>query len=124
MMKKVENSKKKIVLIGIIVFIQAIFCNTIFSLGANNSKEQVIEEGTYIIKSSIDDKYVLDVLGASKENGTNVALYEYHASSQHQKFQIKYLGNGYYKIAAIHSNKVLDVEGSGTRNETNVEQFE
>ena len=117
-----KNNKKYRLIIVLILFtlLQVGLFNTIISLGADNA--QVVEDGTYIIKSAVNDKYVFDVSGESMENEANIALYQYNGN-KNQQFKIKYLGNGYYQITAVHSGKSLDVTGYGTKNETNVEQF-
>ena len=61
--------------------------------------------------------------GASKENGANVQLYEYSAVAQ-KRFEVKYLGDGYYSIVAIHSNKALDVKDASKQKGANVWQWE
>lgn len=85
--------------------------------------EKTIENGTYVVRSAINTKYVLDVYGANKNNGTNVQLYEYTDVPQ-KKFEITYLDNGYYKIIASHSGKSLNVKDSSKSKGANVEQWE
>ena len=84
---------------------------------------KTIEDGTYMIKSSIDSKFMLDINGASKDNGANVQLYEYSDVAQ-KKFKVTYLGDGFYSIIASHSDKSLDVENSSKKIGTNVRQWE
>ena len=83
--------------------------------------EQVLENGTYVIRSAINNEYVLDVDSASQTSGANVQLYEY-AGATNQRFNITYLGEGYYTITAVHSGKVLDVANAGQTAGTNVWQ--
>ena len=45
-------------------------------------------------------------------------------STDNQKFEVKYLSNGYYEIKAKHSGKVLDVAGAGTTNGTRIQQYD
>ena len=89
----------------------------------NGSTEgtKTIEDGTYIIKTVLNEKYVLDVSQASSANTANIQLFEYVNENQ-QKFNIKYIGNGYYTITALHSGKVLDVAYAGKTSGTNVWQ--
>ena len=98
----------------------------------NNSKTETIptvkgtktiEDGVYAIRSAINTRYVLDVNGASKENGANVQLYEYSADNQ-KRFKVTYLGDGYYTIIALHSNKSLDVKDASKQKGANVWQYE
>lgn len=121
-MNKNKKNKCSIIVLMILVILPMIFFNTIISLCANNEVTPVIADGTYAIRSSINNQYGLDVGGASQNNGANIALYEYKGYT-HQKFQINYLGNGYYRIVSLHANKSLDVEGSKNANGANVEQY-
>ena len=110
---------------------QNIFKENITKKNINNAnkvkdeeeQEQVIKDGIYIIRSAINNKYVLDVLGASKDNGANVQLYEYSLGNQ-KRFNVKYLGNGYYSIVCVHSNKALDVKNASKEKGANVWQWE
>lgn len=86
-------------------------------------EKQLVSDGTYVIKTKINEKYGLDVSCVSKKDGANIQLYEYVKENQ-QKFQFKYDGNGYYTITALHSGKVLDVVGAGKDDGTNVQQYE
>ncbi len=83
---------------------------------------KTIENGTYMIKSALNTKKVLDIPGASTANGANVQLYTGNGTNA-QKFSISYLGDGYYTIQVAHSKKVLDVAGAGKSNGTNVQQY-
>ncbi len=93
----------------------------------NNGKtligEKTISDGIYSIHTSLNNKYALDIDGASKSNGANVQLYEFVDANQ-QKFYVKYLNNGYYSISAVHSGKVLDVADASTKPGANVWQYE
>ena len=62
---------------------------------------------------------MISVALASDKDEANVLLYanEYH---KNQIFNFEYLGNGYYKISAEHSNKSLDVYNGESKNGTNV----
>lgn len=93
----------------------------------NNGKtligSKTISDGIYSIHTSLNNKYALDIDGASKSNGANVQLYEFVDANQ-QKFYVKYLNNGYYSISAVHSGKVLDVADASTKPGANVWQYE
>ena len=86
-------------------------------------KLKVIQDGKYIIKSAINEKYVFDIYNNSKTNGANLELWENYKENN-QKFNVKYLGNGEYSICAVHSNKSLDVEGNAKKMGTNVIQWD
>ena len=85
--------------------------------------QQTIEDGMYKIVTGVSNSSVLDIAGGSKENNANLQIWHDDNVNQ-QKFQVTYLNNGYYKITAVHSGKVLDVENAGTANLTNVWQHE
>lgn len=81
-----------------------------------------IDEGLYIIKSSINTNRVLDVASGSTADGANVQLYTSN-NSYAQKFEIKAADGGYYTITNYKSKKALDVYGAGKANGTNVVQY-
>lgn len=83
--------------------------------------EKTIAENTYNISSGISFNRVLDIPWASKENGANAEIYTRNNASN-QKFKLKYDGQGYYKIVATHSDKVLTVKNSSVAAGANVEQ--
>ena len=87
----------------------------------NTPVEPILEDGTYVIKSGINNNYVLDVANGSKVSGANVALYEY-AGGTNQRFNVRYLDDGYYEITAVHSGMALDVANAGKTAGTNVWQ--
>ena len=81
-----------------------------------------IEDGTYLIKSTVDSGYVMDVYNSSQSNEANVQIHcESGVSSQ--KWTISHDSKGYVTITNAGSNKVLDVFGGGTQNGTNIQQF-
>ena len=72
--------------------------------------EKTIEDGNYKIKVASNKKMTLDVDNMSRNNGANVQLWEESdLIRKNQRYKIKYIGDGCYKIEAIHSGKVLDV---------------
>ena len=83
--------------------------------------EASISDGKYQICSALDNSSVISVALASDKDEANVLLYanEYH---KNQIFNFEYLGNGYYKISAEHSNKSLDVYNGESKN-GNVQQY-
>ena len=84
--------------------------------------EAAVADGKYQICSALDNSSVISVALASDKDEANVLLYanEYH---KNQIFNFEYLGNGYYKISAEHSNKSLDVYNGESKNGTNVQQY-
>ena len=83
---------------------------------------KTIADGIYSIATAVSNNYVLDVEGGSKENRANIQIYEKQVANR-QKFKVEYLGDGTYKIMAVYSSKVLDVQGDGKVAETNVCQY-
>lgn len=86
------------------------------------SGEQTIPNGRYQICSALDNSSVISISGASTDDEANVLLY---ANERHdnQYFDFEYLGNGYYKITAKHSGKVLDVYWEKMEVGANVQQY-
>ncbi|WP_289804241.1 RICIN domain-containing protein, partial [Dubosiella newyorkensis] len=80
-----------------------------------------ISDGYYVIGSKINGNKVLDVTGASTNNGANVQIYTNNGTDA-QLYRISYEGD-YLKIMNVGSGKVLDVNGGSTKNGTNVQQF-
>jgi hypothetical protein len=66
---------------------------------------------------------VLDVSGASKQNGAQVIQYSPH-DGDNQQFLVEPLGNGFVRFVAKHSGKVLDVAGASLKMGTPVIQWE
>ena len=118
------KSKIKIfvtILISAVIFIAFYNLNNIFaSTQASNTK--TIEDGIYTIKTAINEKFVFDIYKGSQDNSANLELWT-NTTSDNQLFNIKYLGDGYYTISALHSGKVLDVAGASTKIGANVLQY-
>lgn len=76
-----------------------------------------------MVKSSVNQSYVLDISAASKANNANVQIWE-NVYAKQQRFIFTYLNNGYYKITSENSGKVLDVDDAGRNGKENVQQFE
>lgn len=69
---------------------------------------QSAEDGTYRIFSVANTKKLFDIEGGSIANGAKVQMWD-NAMVTQQKFDIEYVGDGYYKIKSKKSNKVLTV---------------
>ena len=82
-----------------------------------------IENGTYTIKNSTNTKQVLDVNSALTGNGANVQTYSSNNTSA-QRFEVLYVGDGYYQILAEHSGKALDILNASTSSGANVQQYD
>ena len=94
--------------------------NTDFRLASE--ARQTLANGVYEIHSAVNNKMVMDVTGASKNNGARVQLYQGNKTTA-QKFKVQHLGGGYYKITCVASGKVLDVSGGSTKNGAILQQY-
>lgn len=83
---------------------------------------QPLKDGTYTIANLTGSGQVLDVNSASEADGANVQTYQSNDTSA-QRFEIYYVGNGYYQISAEHSGKVLDVMNASNVSGSNVWQY-
>ena len=120
-MKNIKEKLKIVTYILVAMFVIFVTFNIKESLATENTK--TIEEGTYVIKSAINDKFVLDIEDASKANGANLQIYQSNGTNA-QKFKVKYLNNGYYTIESVNSGKVLDVDDAKKKQGTNVQQYD
>ena len=95
-----------------------------FTISANAiSGTQTVDDGVYIIRSSMNENMVLDVACKSTADGANVQLFNY-TGADNQKWNVKHLGNGYYSITtAMDNNKSLDVYRGSTEAGANVQLF-
>ena len=82
-----------------------------------------LKDGTYKIKAGVGGNMYLDIDGGKTTDNANLQIWSASDVAQ-QKFEVTYLGNGYYKIVASHSKKVLDVNNGGQTNGTNVKQYQ
>ena len=112
-----KKYRKYIILLFFILLVIGISKST--SIYATNE----LEDGIYTIKSKINEKYVVDVCNGSKENEANIQLYESNETDA-QKFNIKYIKDGYYEIKSVKSNKMIDVANGGKKEGTNIWQYE
>lgn len=87
-----------------------------------NSNKNTIADGVYVISSSMNSKYVLDVKGGSTSNCGNIQLYVNNESTA-QAFKVSHDAQGYVTFTNVNSGKVLDVSGGMARNGRNVQQY-
>lgn len=87
-----------------------------------NSNKNTIADGVYVISSSMNSKYVLDVKGGSTSNCGNIQLYVNNESTA-QAFKVSHDAQGYVTFTNVNSGKVLDVSGGIARNGRNVQQY-
>lgn len=77
---------------------------------------QILKNDEYEITIAKNANMVLDIDEAS----SNLQIWECNHTSSNQKFQLEYLGQGYYKILCKKTGKVLTV---GTNNNVNQETY-
>lgn len=84
---------------------------------------QSIDDGTYTIMSIIDTKKFLDIEGGSTSEGAKLQIWD-SAKVPQQKFTLKYVGDGFYKIISKKSGKVLTVQDTENIQSSQVIQAE
>ena len=85
--------------------------------------EPAIKEGYYIFENVKSGK-VLDIEGASFENGANLQQYEANGTLA-QTFRVTFdESTGYYEMRCAASGNLVDVEGASLANGANVHQYE
>ena len=104
------------VILSFIILLIGIICFSVKVQAVNEN--QIIEDGIYMILSAINSNLAITVKDSSNSNMSNVEVVNAQ-NMMNQKFKITYLDNGYYKIEAIHSGKVLDVYAALKENGTN-----
>jgi len=84
---------------------------------------QAIANGLYEIALFSDTNKVLDVDGASNDNGAKVQVYESNTTAA-QRWQVSFGSDGYYTIKSVTSGKYLDVTGASVENGTQIQQYD
>ena len=87
----------------------------------NQQTDEMIEEGVYSIRSSLNNNMLLDVVSGSSQSGANIQIYEDNETLA-QQYEIKQLNNGNYTITAKNSGKMLTVKYGDKNNGSNVYQ--
>ncbi|WP_164520710.1 RICIN domain-containing protein [Bifidobacterium callimiconis] len=82
-----------------------------------------IKDGTYKVSTKLKDSAVLDVTGASSDNGANVQLYGSNGTAA-QTWTVSHDDNGYVTFTNANSGKVLDVSGGTANSGVNVQQYD
>ena len=81
-----------------------------------------LPDGEYEVLAAIDTRYAVGVENASTENSASVKLNKL-TGADNQKWNVKYLGNGYYSLTAKHSGMALNLSGGGCKAEADVIQY-
>lgn len=82
----------------------------------NKSNYRPVEDGKYVISTAKSDGYVMT------ESGSNIQL-EAYSNQTSQKFDVKYVADGYYQIKSSSSGKSLDVANGSTSNKANLQTW-
>ena len=85
--------------------------------------EQVLQNGTYNLFTSLHTEMLLDIDNSSKSSGAYVEL-EGQNNALAQRFNLEFTKDGYYKIVNKNSGKVLDVENGVGEAGTKIWQYE
>ena len=83
----------------------------------------VLDDGDYVIHSSINPNYVIDVQGGSLTSATNIWLYKTNGTDA-QKWRITHDEDGFVVLTSIRSGKTIDVTGANIGSGTNIWQYE
>ena len=97
--------------------------NQKWALKAVDADVGSIWDGVYRIESSINRNFVLDVHGASRENGANVEIYPSNGGSN-QQWILRHLGGDVYSITSVCSGKSIDVGWGSTNAGANILQWD
>ena len=81
-----------------------------------------LPDGEYVVSSSMNYSFVLDVSGGSKENSANILLYTSNMSNV-QRWTVSHDEKGYVTFTNVGSNKVIDVAGGNASSGTNIAQY-
>lgn len=81
-----------------------------------------LPDGEYIVSSSRNYSFVLDVSGGSKDNSANIQLHTSNMSNA-QRWIVSHDDKGYVTFTNVGSNKVIDVAGGNASSGTNVAQY-
>ena len=84
---------------------------------------KTIADGEYKIRTSKDNSKVFDIDGGSSTSGARLQIWS-DCNVKQQRYYVKYLGNGFYKLTVRHSGKVLDVSGADIKEKTKVQQYD
>lgn len=99
--------------------------NSVMTVSAGQSGyAQSLQDGLYVIASSLDQFKTIDIAGGSGKAGANAQLYSANGSNA-QKFQIAWNSEGsYYTIRNYQSGKYLDVTGGSSQDGANIQQYD
>ena len=95
----------------------------IWYLEPTDSDSTVLVGRTFFIRNKTSGKY-LDVFASADANNANVGQWSY-TNSDNQKWRFIDNGDGYYKLAAVHSysGQVLDIRYDNTENGAEIQTY-
>ena len=89
----------------------------------SKKEEKTIEDGDYVVVSSLSGGKVLDITDGSQSNGALVQLYQSNGTAA-QSFHFTYDNEtGFYTIINKKSGKALDLPDASTANGTHIQQY-
>lgn len=84
--------------------------------------KDVLADGIYVVESNLSANLVLDVAGASSENGANIQLYNVNLTNA-QRWIVSHDDNGFITFTSVASGKALDVTSGSRSWGANVQQY-
>ena len=81
---------------------------------------KLVPNGTYVFQSAMALPMVLSVHGSSKADGANVELAR-SSGAKGEKFKVKYLKNGIYRITNASTKKSIEVANSSKKSGANIQ---
>ena len=86
--------------------------------------ERVVDDGVYLIESSLNYQQVLDAANGGSSNGTNVQTWQSNMTAA-QKWRLTYdAKTGYYTVGLEGTGMVLDITYGSARDGANVQLYQ
>lgn len=82
-----------------------------------------VSNGTYKLVTALNNAYVIDVAGASVENGGNIQIHQDNGTNA-QRYWVFRRPDGSYTLTCVCSGKLIDCTGAGKSDGTNIQQYE
>jgi len=100
----------------------AIFSASVGLFGLGGTRWYIISASPAARLSVSDSWTVLDVKGASRDDHAAIQVFPNH-EGDNQKWDLRRVDGGYWKIVSFADNKVLDIRGASTAEWASVQQF-
>ena len=113
--------RKKITIILAMAIVMAAFFleNTL----KTDAAPAAVSNGTYKLVTALNNAYVIDVAGASVENGGNIQIHRDNGTNA-QRYWVFRRPDGSYTLTCVCSGKLIDCTGAGKSDGTNIQQYE